>query len=681
MNIKITHNWLLEYLDTDASPYEIQKYLSLCGPSVDRVEKIGNDYVYDIEITSNRVDSASVLGIAQECLAILPMFGKKANFKVNPLDEYKFNNYNFSTDRDQSSNFKLKIKIADLNLCSRFTTIVLDNIKIQPPPNFIKERLTACGIKSINNVVDISNYLMIALGQPTHVFDYNKVGKEIMIMRQSKKGEKIVTLDEKKIILPGGDIIIEDGDGKLIDLCGIMGGFNSSVSKNTKKIVLFVQTYNKQKIRQTSMSTGQRTVAATYFEKGLDEERVEPTLVYGVELLEKYAGGKIASKIYDIYPHPYKEKTLDIRYSIFEKIIGIKIPEEKIIFILKNLSFGVKSVGNAYMRSLQITIPSWRASDINIKEDIVEEVARIYGYCNLPNNLQPPVYVKQPKEIEKLFIFQPKIKYFLKHLGLHEVMNYSMISKKMIKNLGMAESEHLHLSNTISEEIEYMRVSLLPSLIKNIRDNFGKKEILKLFEIAKIYHPIDVGNAYMRSLPNEIYKLGIVVNTDFFDLKGIIEALLSELNIESYQLIVNRHPSLNIFHSRIQTALIIREKIVGYLGQLKPELKLKNNLKTDVFLAEIDFQMLIDNHKIVPTYKPINPYAVVKLDLTINLSEKNNFATIQNLALKTSKLLQKIELIGIFRNKITCRFYFSSPKRNITEEEAKSELSKIKHLL
>src|SRR3989344_7814165 len=241
------------------------------------------------------------------------------------------------------------------------------------------------GIKSINNIVDISNYLMIGLGQPTHIFDYEKIGKGIMKMRTSRRGEKIITLDEKEIILPGGDIVIEDGNGDLIDLCGIMGGLNSSFTDKTKRVLLFVQTYNKQLIRRTSMLTGQRTIAATYFEKGLDEERVEPTTIYGVELLEKYAGAKMASQIYDIYPNPYKPKKLSLSLNDVQRIIGIVLPKEQVIKILSGLGFkyhldheparlATRSVAGRRTKMLLFGVPSYRNRDVNIKEDLIEEV-------------------------------------------------------------------------------------------------------------------------------------------------------------------------------------------------------------------------------------------------------------------------------------------------------------------
>ncbi len=639
MNIKITYNWLLDYLDTDASPDEIREYLSLCGPSIESVEKTKDDYVFDIEVISNRIDYASIIGIAQESVAILPMFGKKAKIKANPLTEYRFSRIKsgFTQKRE------LQIKIADSTLCSRFTAIIIENVKITPSPDFMKNRLIAAGIKSINNVVDISNYLMLALGQPVHVFDYDQIKGQTMIMRESKKDEKIFTLDEKEITLPGGDVVIEDGSGNLIDLCGIMGGLNSAISDKTKNVVLFVQTYDKVRIRRTSISTGVKTVAATFFEKGLDPERVEPTLVYGVELLEKYAQGKIASKLYDIYPEKQKEKSLVMGYELFGKKIGVKIPEKTIDSILINLGFKINHLNNDRTKMVKITVPSWRTNDIDIPEDIIEEVARIYGYHNIPSILQPIVYIDQPKEMEDIFVFQNRIKLLLKHLGLNEVINYSMVSRQMIEKSGLNINDHLRLSNSISTDIEFLRISLLPSLEKNIKENMGRREVLQLFEIAKVYlkrvGPVK-DSPYKESPCEEVYRLGIATNTDYSDLKGIVEAIYKELNIE--QLLI-------------------------------PEI----NEKDGIFLTEIDFQTLIDHCQLVPKYKPLHPYAIIKLDKTFEISPDTTYAVVRQKAFQ-SKLLQKIEVVTLYQNKLTLRFYYSSPERNITEEEAKQELYKIR---
>lgn len=663
MNIKITYNWLLEYLETDADPYEIQKYLSLCGPSVERIEKKDNDFVFDIEITSNRVDSASVFGIAQEAQAILPRFGKKATLKFNPLLQYKLSSIVPKSDKP------LQVKIVQSDLCSRFTAIVIENVKIQPSPEEIKRRLTMCDVQSINNVVDISNYLMLSLGQPTHVFDYDKIARHTMIMRESKKGEELVTLDGKKIKLPGGDIVIEDGDGKLIDLCGIMGGLNSSVQKDTKNVLLFVQTYNKKRIRRTSMTTGQRSVAATYFEKGLDEERVEPTLVMGIELLKKYAGGSIGSSVTDIYPHPHTPAHISVSLAHVQKIMGIEISASDSKEMLIHLGFKVETSNN----TIEVVVPPWRSQDIEIHQDIVEEIARVYGYHRLPSNIQPAVYVSQPKEVELFFQVQSKVKQYLKHIRLHEVMNYSLVSKKLLETFNLPLDEHLRISNTISEEIEYLRSSLLPSLIKNMQDNQGKRDELKFFEISKVY------NVRKGDLPEETYKLAIAINSNFFDLKGIVEGLMNELHIENYA--VERSKEKNTYDyisPSIQAVLKINGSSAGLLGELKLEQKDKLGVKGNIYLAEIDFMSLALNYRLISSYTPPNPYSVIKLDLTIEQNEKTTFEDIKKKAMTESKLLQDVEVVSMYKNKVSFRFYFTSLERNITEEEAKGELEKIK---
>ncbi|MDO8497095.1 MAG: phenylalanine--tRNA ligase subunit beta [bacterium] len=663
MNIKITYNWLLEYLETDTDPYEIQKYLSLCGPSVERIEKVGDDFVFDIEITSNRVDSASVFGIAQEAQAILPRFGKKATLKFNPLTQYTFSSIVPTGEKP------LKVQILQPGLCSRFTSVVIENVKIQPSPEQIKNRLSMCDVQSINNVVDISNYLMLSLGQPTHVFDYDKIARHTMIMRESKKGEELVTLDGKKIKLPGEDIVIEDGDGKLIDLCGIMGGFNSSVQKDTKNVLLFVQTYNKRKIRRTSMTTGQRSVAATYFEKGLDEERVEPTLVMGIELLQKYAGGTVGSQVTDMYPHPHTPKEIGVSLDQVKKIMGVNVTTQDCKNILSHLGFEVEASENM----IKVTIPTWRSQDIEIPQDIIEEIARVYGYHKLPNTIQPTVYVPQPKEVELFFQVQSKVKQYLKHIGLHEVMNYSLVSKKLLESFNLPFDEHLRISNTISEEIEYLRSSLLPSLVKNMQDNQGKGDELKFFEIAKVYK-IRKGD-----LPEETYKLSLAIDTDFFDLKGIIEALMKELHIEKYS--VNKsHGSdeYSYISPSSKSVLKIQETALGQLGELALEVKDKMSIKKNVYLAEIDFMSLALNYRLINSYTPPNPYAVIKLDLTIEQNEKMTYEDIKKRAMTESKFLQGVEVVSMYKNNISLRFYFSSTERNITEEDAKKELEEIK---
>lgn len=663
MNIKITYDWLLEYLETDASPYEIQKYLSLCGPSVEKVEKIDNTCVFDIEITSNRIDMASVYGIAQEASAILPQFGKKAKLKKRVLKYPVIYN-----------NPLLPIDISDKSeLTNRVMAVVMDEVKIGESPKYIRDRLAHAGIRSLNNVIDITNYVMLDTGHPAHVFDYDRLINRKLIFRNSKKGDKIITLEDKEYELFGNDSVIEDGNGLIVDLPGIIGLKNSIVTNNTKRIVYFLDNNNPVQMRQTSMKLGIRTLAVVYNEKGPDPNLTNIALLRGIELYEKIACAKVIGKIYDLYPKKVKEKSIKVYLKDIQKAMGITIEERKVIDILTNLGFGVNRFEDPELAypdgvHMNISIPTHRANDVSIKEDIIEEVARVYGYHNLPNSLSPMVYIKQPKDIELLYKVQYRLKYLLKHMGLNEFMNYSMISKTQINDLNYDIESHLKISNSISQDIEYMRSTLLPSLIKNIKDNIGKKNILKIFEIAKVYKKKN-GN-----LPKEEYKLALAVNSDFSDLTGIINALFHELNIQKIGYIPEKNEK---FTNAAQ--ITIAGKPIGNIGKLNQKYENKLNITTPVYLAELSVNDLTQNFHPYRSYTSPSKYAVVKLDLTIVKTITYN--EIVEVAFKKSKLLQKVEFIGTYKDNISLRFFFGSNSENINESQAIEELGKIKKAL
>src|SRR3989344_99122 len=302
MQILIPDSWLREYLSTDAKPKEVQKALSLCGPSVERLHQTGNDFVYDIEVTTNRVDMMSVYGIARDAAAILPRFNHPAKLLSDPFTA----KLSFKT---ASSVDYLKLK-ADPALCPRSTAILIRNVHIGPSPDWVIKKLEAVGMRGLNNVIDISNLLMHELGQPIHTFDYDKITDHTMVLRESRVGGSLTTLDGKTHKLPGKDIVIEDGSKKLIDLCGVMGGLNSAVDDHTKNVLLFVQTYEPTHIRKTSMSLAHRTTAAVLFEKGLPVESVLPTIEKGIQLFKELTGGQPEPTAIDILNEKSSPKTV-----------------------------------------------------------------------------------------------------------------------------------------------------------------------------------------------------------------------------------------------------------------------------------------------------------------------------------------------------------------------------------
>lgn len=653
MNIKITHSWLLEYLDTDATPLEIQKYLSLCGPSIERIEEINGEVVYDIEITSNRIDTASVLGIAREAAAILPLFGKKAILKKRVLSSPK------------KPTTSVPIEITDpQHVCRRILAVVMEVDGVYPAPDYMAQRVLATDTRSINNLVDVTNYVMTEIGHPTHVFDYDRIATHKLIVRHAKKNEEIITLDEKKYQLDEKDIIIDDGTGKVIDLPGIMGTANSVVAPDTKRILFFIESNDPVSIRRTSMKYGIRTMASTINEKNPDSELAYTAFLRGIELFTQVAGAKPLSSIIDIYPVKVQPTTITTSKMFIDGKVGVSIPLKTITSILSNLDFKV-SVENDDV--LTIIVPTHRITDVSIPEDIVEEVARVYGYFAIPTVLQQPAYVSQPKDTELLFHYQYEVKSFLKHKGYTEVMNYSACSPALLKAFGQKEENYLHITNSISEEIKFLRQSLIPSLVKNIKQNEGFAPLMHLFEIAKTYIPQSAG------LPKEEFMLTIVGNSSLEDLKRVVVALMEELNIETEF----EQGGVNTFIlDKVQGTVKSAKEVFGYFGQVTPEYCRNVELEKPVFAAEFYFERLMKAAAQMPVYKAFSAYAHISHDLTVE--KKESYAEIKKRAFFTSRKLISVTLLSTYKDTITLRLEFTDGKRNITEEEVKREVEKIK---
>ncbi|KKR31651.1 MAG: Phenylalanine-tRNA ligase beta subunit [Candidatus Gottesmanbacteria bacterium GW2011_GWC2_39_8] len=651
MNILVPDSWLREYLDTDASPEEIQQYLSLSGPSVEKIIEKDGDKIYDIEVTTNRVDMASVFGIAQEAVPILPRYGKKARLKKT-LEDFKL-----SSEVKIANKGDDKLNPIDISpiLCPRYTAVIIENVTIRPSPKSITDRLEKVGVRSLNNVVDTSNYLMTELGQPIHTFDYDKIKGHVTKMRLSKKGEKLVTLDGKIISLPGSDIIYEDGEGRLIDLCGIMGGKNTEVDENTKSVLFYVQTYNPTYIRKTSMNTAQRTHAATLFEKGLDPERVMPTLVAGIEMMEELSGGRVVSPVYDLYPNPVQPKSVKTSIEFINARLGVQLTIEEISSILESLKFKFSVLGSEFL----VVPPSYRTDDIAIPEDIVEEVARIYGYHNLPNHLptgEIPV-TKKPKDLP----IEEKAKTVLKYLGFTETYSYSMLSGELLEKAGLNPSLSLKISNPLTREIEYMRPSLIPQMLVNLEKNQYFKDKLSLFELSKVYIP------RANDLPEERSYLVIAQNSDFYALKGTITSLSKELGIGN----LNFTPEGNNKWMQSGKSAVIKSQDVslGSIGQLNSNLGSVFQLKNEYYIAEIDVSSLPNLTTVVKNYKPVSGYPPVIEDLSFEVPTMTYIGEVIANIYKIHPLISLVELIDTFETTRTLRITYSSLEKNLANAD------------
>ena len=629
MDILIPDSWLKEFLETNVTPKEIATFLSLSGPSVEKITKEANDSIYHSEITTNRVDAVSVYGFAREASAILPRFGKKA--KLLPLKlKSKYNFFNKVNYLDVT---------IDTKLCSRFTAVLIKNVKIKDSPEYIKDRLTKIGLRPINNIVDISNYIMHELGQPIHTFDYDQIKGAKMILRESKKGEKITTLDDKNFVLPGGDIVIEDGDKRIIDLCGIMGGKNSMVTATTKNVLLFVQTYNPQKIRKTSMTLAQRSEAAVLFEKDLDEENVVPTIKRSIDLFEKITEGKSDNLILDIYPNSYKEKLVKTDLNFINKSLGENINKEEISKTLIPLGFTPKWQKD----SLIVTIPSFRAKDINIPEDIVEEIARIYGYYNLQSKIMEG---KLPEKLtNSLFDYENKLKDILVGFGGTEIYTYSLVPENFTEN------NALKLKNPLGKDTEYLRNTMLYSLKDAAINNNGFEEPFHLFEVANVYI------SKKDNLPTEKMTLaGIFFGYKFANTKGIIEALLEKIKIDYSFEIEDKKEFLPNHRLKILSG----KNLIGEFGTLE-----ENNL----IYYELDIEALIKYGNIIRAFKNPPKYPAQIEDITLTLPERTKIGKVIESIKDIDKQIVKVELVDLFEKSYTFRIWYQNIDKTLNNDD------------
>ncbi len=630
MNILIPDIWLRDFLKTQATARQIAECLSLCGPSVEKLE----NGVYSIEVTTNRIDAASVWGIAREAAAILNQFGIDARLRPPETGSLLF--------RPRVSYLKAEV---DTRLCFRFSAVLVKDVKLQRSPEWLINRLTKVGVRPINNVVDISNYIMHELGQPVHTFDYDKIGGHYMKLRESKKGERLTTLDGKIHILPGGDIVIEDGDRRLIDLAGIMGGENSAVDDSTKNVLLFVQTYNPKNIRRTSMILNQRTEAALLFEKGLDPEQVSLGIARGIDLFKELTNGSPEEEILDIYPLPYKTAEIQVDLGFIRSRLGIQIEKKQITKILGSLGFTT----SWNRKILTINVPSFRAGDTAIPEDIVEEVARIYGYHRLPNTLMEGP-LPEPLS-DSPFPFEIKLKNIIKGFGGVEVYTLSLVSRDFV------ERNALKLKNPLGLESEYLRTSLRPSLVEAANANVAEKEEFHLFEMANIYLP------RKGMLPEEKMMLGgIFSSTDFRKARGIVESFLEEINVNA-RFVAQELP--HFLPSR-SLAILSGDRQVGALGIL--------NERYIYYEFSVEDLRKLSQAR---TFIPLPKYPPQIEDLTLTFPEKTKIGEVISSIKSISKLVNNVEMVDIYDRAFTFRIWYQHPTKTLTDKEVGKIRNKI----
>ena len=596
-----------------------------------------NDTVFELEITPNRPDCLSHIGIARELSAY---YGKELKY---PETEIK-------SEISEKTSDNVKVSIEDSNLSRRYVTRILKNVTVKESPKWLKERIEAVGLRSINNIVDVSNFILMEMNHPNHVFDLDKIGGNEIKVKSVVKGDKLVTLDEQERELEDGDIVICDSK-KILALGGVMGGLDSEVTDNTKNILLEVAHFNSQNVRKTSRRLTLSSDSSYRFERGIDVEDSIKVINRLANLIQEVAGGEILNGYVDVYPVPHENKVAELNFERLNRFVGKVIPREKVIEILRNLEIDVKDNGE----TLTLTAPSYRG-DLELEQDYFEEVIRMYGFDNIENIL-PRVDINKNSTLDTTKLTD-RVKTICASVGLKEVINYSFIPKDALQKLkftGVSEDKLIDISNPITEDFVTMRPTLLYSLIKNAKDNMNRNvSNIRFFEVSRTFEKAE-------ELAKEDIKVGIIlagendktlwnpkpVHYDFYDLKGIVEEIFSKLKFQSFSI---KRSVQTEFHPGRSADVFVGKEYIGSFGEIHPDV-LENfglNKKT-VLVAEFNIELIKKYINKPFVYQGIVKYPAVPRDLALVMNENILVGDVLKTIEKIDKKVEKVELFDIYQ--------------------------------
>ncbi|MCD6133807.1 MAG: phenylalanine--tRNA ligase subunit beta [Deltaproteobacteria bacterium] len=626
-----------------------------------------DDCLIDFDITPNRGDCLSMLGIARDASAI---FNK-------PLKKLE---YNLEEERFEQ---KIKVTVENTRDCPRYSARLIKNVNIKESPFLIRFRLLKCGIRPINNIVDITNYVMLALGQPLHAFDVEKLKGSEIIVRSARNGESIITLDGKERMLSEDMLVIADRT-KPIAIAGIMGGEETGVTEETRDILIESAHFNPVSVRMTARKLLMHTEASHRFERGVDPENTMEAANYAAYLIQRYAQGHVSQDFVDVKVKDFPERGIICSYNDIREIIGCDIEDEKIRDTIKSLHMSLEDRKERFL----VRVPTFRF-DLFQCEDIAEEVARIYGYNRIPSILPSTPLLSQKKS--RLATVSEKIKDVLSNNGLSEVINYSFVNAEELKkyNLIRDEDELIKISNPLSSEQNVMRPTLLLGLLNNVILNVSRSVLrVPLFEIGRIFIKGERGR-----LPYEPLTLGIALSGrryepcwyeretdfDFYDIKGFFEDVFYLIGAD----VEYRQTKNPFFHPQKATDVVFEKKIVGHFGEIHPEVIHKTGLKVKntIVLGEINLSEMVEKTRKVIFFRRLPRYPLVIRDISLLMERSVQVGEILKTIEDTDKHIDKVYIFDLFtkgkEKSVGFRIILRNDEKTFTEDEVQYIIDRV----
>ena len=587
-----------------------------------------DDYIFDISVTANRPDCQSIYGIAREVAAVLKTVPE-------PLE------LTYAADPSFGTGERVTVRVEAPDLCPRYVAHYVRGLKIEKSPQWLRRRLALCGLRSISNVVDITNYVLLELGQPMHAFDLSKIAKNEICVRRAAEGEKITTLDEKEFTLTPETLVIADGN-KPVALAGVMGGLNSGITEETDEVLFESAKFERANIRRTSRRLGQKSDSSARFEKGVDAYTTGIAINRALHLIDALGCGRIARDRFDIGANKAEPSVIKTSVSQINALLGIEVPKAEICDILGRLNFNVRAKGDA----LTVTAPAYR-EDVDGYPDLAEEVIRMYGYDHIEGTFLKNASVTQGG-LTAAQRNEERAKAVLCGQGYSEIITYSFISPADYARLRMEEEgrKAIRIRNPISEEMSVMRTTLAPSMLETLVRNLRRGNAgARLYELANVYLAKELP---LRELPEERAALCVGLcgaGEDLCTAKGAFEAFAA-----AFGLTFSYTPAAKPFlHPGKCAAVYCKDACVGYLGELAPDLAQELSVEVPLYIGELDYAALAESLNAQPQYVPLPKFPEVHRDLAFVAREEVTCAEAEKVISESCKYVTSVRLFDIYR--------------------------------